>query len=77
VPLLARPCIERYRPMVEGEQAIYYDVEEGALTKAALDALADKPRLETIACAAKAHVLAHHTPAALGHHILRTCLGSP
>ena len=74
VPLINRPTIERYQPLLSGEHAFYYDVEEGELTRAAVAALADKPRLEAMGRAARAHVLTHHTPEAIARHIVRTSL---
>jgi Glycosyl transferases group 1 len=76
VPLMNQPAIERHRPLLQGTHAIYYDAEEGGLTRAVLAALADKQRLAAIASAARAHVLAHHTPAALARHIVHTSLAS-
>lgn len=74
VPLINHPTIERYQPLQEGEHAVYYDVEENALMHATIAALADKPRLEAMACAAQAHVLTHHTPEAIARHIVHTSL---
>jgi hypothetical protein len=74
VPLINQPTIERHRPLLQGTHAIYYDVDEGGLTRAVVAALADKPRLEAMGRAARAHVLAHHTPAALAQHIVRTSI---
>ncbi len=74
VPLLNRPTIERYQPLQPGKHAVYYDVEDGELTAAAVKALADTSRLETMGGAARAHVLAHHTPLAIARHIVRMSL---
>lgn len=74
-PLINQPPIERHRPLRDGEHAIYYDVEEGGLIRAATAALADKPRLRRIAEAARAHVLAHHTNAALVRYVVEATLG--
>jgi len=74
VPLINQPTIERYQPLGRGEHAIYYDVEEGQLTRAAVSALADKPRLAAMGRAARTHVLAHHTPAAISRYVVRACL---
>jgi len=74
VPLINQPTIERYQPLGRGEHAIYYDVEEGQLTQAAVSALADRPRLAVMGRAARAHVLAHHTRAAISWYIARACL---
>jgi hypothetical protein len=69
VPLINLPTIERHRPMVEGEQALYYEPEPGGLARAIRSALADKPRLARIAAAAKTHVLSRHTPDALARYV--------
>ncbi len=74
VPLLNQPTIERYQPLLHGKHAVYYDIEESGLTNAAVNALADKPRLEAMGQAARAHVLVHHTPHAIARHIVRTSL---
>ena len=69
-PLCSRPGVERYRPLIEGVHAIYYDVEPGELTRAVKAALADPPRLRAIGAAAREHVQAFHTPAAIARHIV-------
>jgi hypothetical protein len=74
VPLINQPTIERHRPLLQGTHAVYYDIEEGGLTHAVVAALADNPGLEAMGRAARTHVLAHHTPAALARHIVRTSL---
>jgi hypothetical protein len=74
VPLINQPTIERYQPLLPGKHALYYDVEEGELARAAIGALADKPRLEAMGRAARDHVFAHHTPEAIARHIVRTSL---
>ena len=74
VPLINNPAIERYRPLLGGEHAIYYDIEPGGLTRAVIGALADRRRLEEIGQAAKAHVEAYHAPLALARHVLHTTL---
>lgn len=74
VPLINQPTIERHEPLLHGIHAIYYDSEGGGLTRAVGAALADKPRLAAIGRAARAHVLAHHTPTALARHIVRASL---
>ena len=77
VPLINRPTIERFMPLIDGEHAIYYDIEPGGLTSAAMKALADKPLLTAIANQAKTHVMSHHTPASIAHYILSTSLNLP
>jgi hypothetical protein len=74
VPLINNPTIERYRPLLAGEHAVYYDVEPGGLTRAVLVALADRPRLAAMAEAAMAHVETHHTPRAIVNYLLNTTL---
>jgi hypothetical protein len=76
VPVINQPTIERHRPLIGGVHALYYDPEPGCLTGAIEAALADKDRLRTIARAGKAHVLAHHTLAALGNYVVETTLGA-
>jgi hypothetical protein len=76
VPLINQPTIERYRPLVHGVHALYYDPEPGFLTQAVDAALADKDRLRVIAREGKAHVLAHHTLAAIGKYVAETTLGA-
>jgi hypothetical protein len=58
--------------LADGEHALYYDVEPGGLARAVRAALADKPALARIAAAARAHVMAHHTPQALARHVVET-----
>jgi hypothetical protein len=74
VPVINHPSIERYRPLIAGEHAFYYDVEPGGLSRAITSALNDKARLSRMAEAGRTHVLAHHTPAAIARHIVETTL---
>ncbi len=74
VPLCNRPGIERYRPLMDGVHAVYYDVEPGELTRVVRAALADPDRLRAIAAAARQHVLAHHMPAAIASHVVESTL---
>lgn len=76
VPVINQPTIERHRPLIGGVHALYYDPEPGCLTGAIEAALADKDRLRAIARAGKAHVLAHHTMAAIGNYVVETTLGA-
>ena len=55
---------------------LYYNPEPGGLTRAVEAALADKERLKRMALAARAHVLAHHTPRALVDHVIECGLGA-
>lgn len=74
VPLANRPTIMQHAPLVDGEHALYYDVEPGGLSRAVRAALADRSRLATIAAAGRTHVLAHHTPVAIARHVVETTL---
>jgi hypothetical protein len=75
VAVMNHPTILRYRPLEEGKHGFYYAVEPGGLSAAVRAALADKPRLERMAAAAREHVLEHHTPRARVDYILRATLG--
>jgi Glycosyl transferases group 1 len=74
VPLINNPAIERYRPLIGGKHAIYYDIEPGGLTRAVLAALADRDRLAAMAAEAKIFVELHHTPTAIARHVLEATL---
>jgi Glycosyl transferases group 1 len=75
VPVINHPTIERYRPLISNEHALYYDPEPGGLTRAVVSALEDKLRLARMAEAARDHVLAHHTRSAIAHYIVGKTLG--
>jgi len=75
VPLINQPSIDRHMPLIAGEHALYYDPEHGGLTRAVLAALMDPTALARIAGAGRAHVLAHHTPAALARYVVETARG--
>jgi glycosyltransferase involved in cell wall biosynthesis len=75
-PLVSRPSIERYRPLIEGVHAVYYDVEPGELARTARATLADRDRLRAIGRAARDHVKAFHTPAAISRHLVETALSA-
>jgi len=70
VPVINYPTIERYQPMVDGEHALFYSGEAGALTDAVRRALKDKERLVRIADAGRKHVMQHHTASALARHVV-------
>jgi len=74
VPLINYPTIERYRPLIAGEHVFFYGVEPGGLAEVITSALRDKNRLAQMAASGHAHVLAHHTPAALARYIVETTL---
>ena len=69
-PLCSRPGIECYSPLIEGVQAVYYDVEPGGLTRAVRAAVADRARLRAIGAAAREHVQAFHMPTAIARHVV-------
>lgn len=76
VPVISQPTVERHRPLVAGEHAFYYDAEPGALTRTVVSALADKTRLQAMARAGQAHVMAHHTPHALARYVVEATLAA-
>ncbi len=74
VPVINQPSIDRYRPLVEGEHAFYYNPAPGHLSATIRAALADKNRLRKMAAAGQAHVMAHHTLDALARHVVEMTL---
>jgi hypothetical protein len=76
VPLISRQTIERHEPLRDNEHCFYYAVEAGQLAQTVLGALNDRDRLGKMAEAAREHVLRHHTPKALAHHIVSTTLAA-
>jgi hypothetical protein len=74
VPIINYPSIERHRPLIAGEHVFFYGVEAGGLSDTIRNALPDKSRLARMAENGRAHVLAHHSPAALARHIVETTL---
>jgi hypothetical protein len=76
VPVLNYPTVELHRPLVDGQQVIYYNPEPGGLVRAVETALADKQKLERMAIAAREHVLRYHTPRALVDHVIECGLAS-
>ena len=75
VPLINQPTIRRYRPLRDGEHALYYPVEEDGLTRTVLAALKDLPRLASMSVDARAHVLKYHTHLALCEYVIEQCIG--
>lgn len=73
-PLCNRASVERYRPLLDGVHAVYYDSEPGELTRAVKAALADRDRLRAIGAAARDHVLSFHTPAEIARHVVDTAM---
>ncbi len=74
VPVVNHPTIERYRPLLQGEHLIQYDIEADGLLRAVQAALADKARLKQMAVAAREHVTTHLSLPALARHIIETGL---
>jgi hypothetical protein len=77
VPVISRATIHCHAPLRHGEHCFYYDVEGDSLQSVIRDALADRPGLNAMACAAREHVIRHHTHAKLCEYILETVLGGP
>ncbi len=69
VPLINYPTIRRHRPLIEGVHCFFYGIE-GGLARTIEAALADKPRLLTMANAARAHVLAYHSYPQIARYIV-------
>jgi len=72
VPVINQPSIERHAPLIGRRHALYYDVEPQGLTRAITEALKDRPALARIAAEGRAHVLGHHTPAAIARYVLES-----
>lgn len=70
VPLMQYPTIRRYAPMVEGEHAIYYHIENDDLVASARRALQNRGRLVEMARNAQAHTLRWHTHSALCRYVI-------
>lgn len=70
VPVINLPTIERYQPLRDGQHCLLYPIEANGLSETVLTALRDKPRLAAMGAAARAHVLGHHTFAALCRHVV-------
>jgi len=77
VPVINLPTIERYQPLIDGQHCLLYALEDNGLVETVLDGLRDKERLARMAVAARAHVLRHHTFAALCRHIVASVLPAP
>jgi len=76
VPVINQPGVRRYQPLRDGEHAFYYPVEGDGLARIVRAALAAPDRLAAMGEAARQHVLAHHTHAALCRHVVQTCLAA-
>jgi hypothetical protein len=77
VPVMNRPTIARYAPLVDGVHAFYYDPDESdSLANRIKAALGDKDTLRAISSKARAHVLAYHVrPRPLADAVVRMGLG--
>ncbi len=60
VPVINQPNIRRYKPYLDGEHALYYNVEEDGLKKVIRAALADKERLRAIGRCGAEHTRRYH-----------------
>ncbi len=74
VPLMNRATIERNRPLEDGVHALYYEPEQGGLTKTVHAALADIDVLRVMASAAHEHVSKHHMHSERVRYIIETTL---
>jgi glycosyl transferase family 1 len=74
VPVISRPTVERYKPLICGIHALYHDTEPGDLSRVIEVALKDRDRLLAMATKAHAHVLTYHTPAAVARYVVETTL---
>ena len=70
VPLMQSPTIQRYAPLQDDEQAIYYYVEGNHLAVRIRQALENRPRLLAMGQAARQHVLQWHTHEALSRYVI-------
>src|SRR5262249_22894590 len=77
VPIINRPTIIRHHPLEEGIHAFHYDPDvPGALTAVIEQALANLPRLQEMAIAARNHVARFHlTPWSHADALLRYLSG--
>lgn len=60
VPVINQPNTRRYKPYRDGEQALYYNIEENGLKDVIREALADKERLRAIARSGVEHARRYH-----------------
>ena len=75
VPLVNHATIRRHAPLLHGVHCVEYAIEGDDLCSQVEAALADKEKLWQMTLAARAHVLRHHTHAALGEYMLNTLAG--
>jgi len=74
VPVINSPTIKRYQPLREGLHAFFYHAESGNLGNCVRGAISNKAKLQQMSMAGRAHVLQHHTQAALAHYIVNETL---
>lgn len=65
VPLVSAPTIDRYRPLIIGEQCLCYFPDEDRIVAIVAAALADKEKLKAMALSAQEHVRKHHIESAI------------
>jgi hypothetical protein len=70
VPLIQSPTIQRYRPLEDGEHALFYYIEGDHLTSRVKEALQNRARLVEMGCAAREFILKWHTHEALGRYAI-------
>jgi hypothetical protein len=76
VPLMNQSPNLRYKPLIHGQHAVFYDIIDGGLADAAKAALGDKASLARMAVAAREHVLEYHVPAKRAEYLIRETLGT-
>lgn len=72
VPVINQPNTRRYKPYRDGEQALYYNIEENGLKEVIREALADKERLRAIVRSGVEHARRYHLHA----HLADLLIGS-
>jgi len=70
VPLMQSPPIYGHVPFRDGENAVYYYVEDNHLAVRVRQALQDRARLVEMGQAARRHVLKYHTHLALSRYVI-------
>jgi hypothetical protein len=75
VPLINHPTIVRHQPLLDGEHALYYNVEGDGLTRAATAALQNRSNLIQIAAKGREHVLQHHMIPEIVRYVAESTLG--
>lgn len=70
VPLIQMPTIRRYRPLQDGDHALFYYIEGEDLSNRIRQALQNRPRLVEMGRAGRKHVLQWHTFEALGRYVI-------